>query len=93
MQETAVRKRTSKKKESAEDLSALSMDEAYSRLDALITEMEEGEHTLEESFDLYSKGMALVKVCSDKIDKVEKELVILEGGTDESEDILPMEGV
>ena len=42
---------------------------------------------MEESFALYHKGMDLLKSCNDKIDKIEKKMLILdeEGETHEFE--------
>ena len=38
--------------------------------------------SLEESFKLYHEGMDMLKSCNDKIDKIEKQMLILdEGGT------------
>ena len=47
--------------------------------------MEKEEISLEDSFQLYHKGMDLLKQCNDKIDKVEKKMLILdeEGETHE----------
>ena len=41
--------------------------------------------SLEDSFDAYKKGMDLLKICNDKIDQVEKKVLVLngEGGLDE----------
>ena len=41
-------------------------------------QMEQGDTSLEESFLLYQRGMSLVKHCSNSIDRVEKQLRILE---------------
>ena len=40
--------------------------------------LEEGGISLEESFKLYKKGMELIKACDEKIDRVEKQILILE---------------
>ena len=40
--------------------------------------MEQGDISLEETFDLYHKGMNMLKSCNDKIDKVEKKMLILD---------------
>ena len=47
--------------------------------------LEDEEITLEDSFQAYKKGMDLLKICNDKIDKVEKKVLMLneEGGLDE----------
>lgn len=55
-----------------------SLEELFSGLDALITKMEKGETSLEESFVLYQKGMEMLKMCNSKIDDVEKKVLILE---------------
>ena len=59
------------------------MEEAFDRLNELLGQMEKEEHSLEETFRLYQEGLGLVKYCSNKIDTIEKQLVILEenGGT------------
>ena len=44
--------------------------------------MESEEHTLEETFQLYGEGLNLVRYCNDKIDAIEKQLVILEENGD-----------
>ena len=48
--------------------------------------LEAPDSTLEESFACYEAGMKLVKACNDKIDKVEKQMIILQGGTEEDGD-------
>ncbi|MCD8077886.1 MAG: exodeoxyribonuclease VII small subunit [Lachnospiraceae bacterium] len=63
-----------------ETMEALTMEEACQQLDELLTEMEEGEHSLEETFSLYRKGVALVQCCNEKIDRIEKQLIVLEEG-------------
>ncbi len=60
------------------ELEKLSMEQAYDALDQLLTDMESGEHTLEETFSLYRKGVALVQCCNEKIDRIEKQLIVLE---------------
>lgn len=35
--------------------------------------------TLEESFASYEAGMRLVRACSEKIDKVEKQIMVVNG--------------
>ncbi|MDO4489554.1 MAG: exodeoxyribonuclease VII small subunit [Lachnospiraceae bacterium] len=60
----------------------LTVEESFSELDRLVQQMESGEVSLEESFQLYARGMQLLKNCSDKIDLVEKKMLqISEDGT------------
>lgn len=46
-------------------------------LEGILEAMDQEEISLEDSFQLYKKGMQLSKSCSDKIDKVEKQLEII----------------
>ena len=54
-----------------------SLDEAFGELEQVISRME-GEVSLEESFRLYHKGMDMLKVCNEKIDKVEKKMLVMD---------------
>lgn len=54
-----------------------SLEASMQALDEVLEKLEEEEITLEESFKLYTKGVKLLKECKDSIDKVEKQLIIL----------------
>lgn len=54
------------------------LEELFMKLDAVTKKLEEGETSLEESFLLYQTGMEMLKKCSEKIDSVEKQVLILE---------------
>lgn len=54
------------------------LDELFTELEAVIKTMEQGEVSLEETFDLYHRGMDLLNVCNNKIDKVEKKILVLD---------------
>ena len=41
--------------------------------------MESSEISLEDSFRLYETGMKKLKQCNDKIDKVEKKMLVING--------------
>lgn len=62
-------------KEKTQDLT---LEETFAGLEEVIRTMEKGDITLEESFQLYHKGMDMLKSCNDKIDKVEKKMLILD---------------
>ena len=57
----------------------LSIEEIFGRLDGIIRELEDGEISLEDSFKYYETGMKLVQTCGGKIDKVEKQILVLNG--------------
>lgn len=61
-----------------------SIEEIFGRLDVVIEKLTEGEISLEESFKFYESGMKLVKTCNDKIDKVEKQILVLNEGNNEA---------
>lgn len=61
------------------------LQDLFEELDHLIGDMEEGELSLEESFALYHKGMDTLKKCSEKIDTVEKKMVVLDEEGEEHE--------
>ena len=63
----------------------LSLEESFEQLDELLEKLEDRDTALEEAFALYQKGMNLLRLCNDKIDTVEKKILIMneEGGLDE----------
>lgn len=54
------------------------LEEMFTQLESVIKTMEQGDVSLEETFDLYHKGLNMLKSCNDKIDKVEKKMLILD---------------
>ena len=56
----------------------LSLEEAFEQLDRVIEGLEDKEVSLEDSFKLYHEGIELLKQCNASIDRVEKELIVLE---------------
>lgn len=62
-----------------------SLEEAFIQLEEVLDAMEQEPVSLEESFQLYKKGMELVKSCHKSLDTVEKKMLVLngEGETDE----------
>lgn len=63
----------------------MTLEESFRELDLLIEAMEDREISLEDSFLKYKQGMELLKICNQKIDKVEKQMLILndQGEADE----------
>jgi exodeoxyribonuclease VII small subunit len=57
---------------------SLNLEENMKALDEVIRVLEKGELSLEESFEKYKEGMELLLKCNNSVDKVEKELQILE---------------
>jgi len=67
-----------KKKEETESLQNLSLEASLERLEQVMDELSSPDLSLEESFAKYKQGMDLLFQCNQAIDKVEKELMILE---------------
>ena len=61
------------------------LEEAFDQLNQIVDKLESPDISLEESFQIYEKGMRLLKQCNDTIDRVEKKVQVLnsEGGLDE----------
>lgn len=59
------------------------IEQTFTELEEIIEKLESAETSLEESFACYEAGMKLVKACGEKIDKVEKQMIVLQGGNDE----------
>lgn len=53
----------------------LTLEESFAELDKLVKSLESPEVSLEESFQIYKKGMELLKECNHKIDTVEKKML------------------
>lgn len=54
------------------------LEEQFQQLEQIVTRMEREEISLEESFQLYQRGMTLLKSCNDTIDTVEKKVLMLD---------------
>lgn len=61
------------------------LESLFGQLEDIIHKMESDGISLEDSFELYHRGMDTLRQCNDKIDKVEKKILILdeEGETHE----------
>lgn len=62
-----------------------SLEEVFGQLDEIVRKLSEEEVSLETSFQLYHSGMDLLKTCNDKIDAVEKKMLILDENGEEHE--------
>ena len=55
----------------------MTLEEKLAKLDAMTEQLRKEDITLEESFSLYKAGMELIKQCNADIDRVEKQVQIL----------------
>ncbi len=62
-----------------------SLETVFEELDNIVEKMEGEDVSLEESFQLYHKGLDLLKVCNEKIDTIEKKMLILDENGEQHE--------
>ena len=69
-------------KEEREQQEAFSLEKAFEQLEETIEQLEQEGVSLEKSFEIYQAGMKLLKKCNESIDRVEKQVLVLqEDGT------------
>lgn len=54
------------------------LEEIFVKLEEVIAQMEEDNVALEDSFSLYHQGMDMLKAGSEKIDRIEKKMLVLD---------------
>ena len=69
----------------AEEVSNLTLEETFEKIDEVMEKLNDDTVSLEESFELYKNGMDMLKKCRDTIDEVEKKVCLL-NGSDEGEE-------
>ena len=55
----------------------LSFEKAMVRLEQIVRALEEGKITLDDSLKLYEEGIALVRLCSGKLDEAEQKIKMI----------------
>lgn len=53
------------------------LEESFAELEDIMEALEKEPASLEESFQLYKKGMDILKLCHKSLDAVEKKMLIL----------------
>lgn len=61
----------------------LKFEEALSKLEEIVSQIEAGKVSLEESIDKYGQGIALIKQCRSILDQAEKKIQLLGRGEGE----------
>ncbi len=57
-------------------------EDALNKLEKVVSQLEEGDISLEESLKLFEEGIRLSRICNQKLDEVEKKVEILIKGKD-----------
>lgn len=55
----------------------MSLEENFAKLEEAVAKLEAEDISLEESFRIYKEGMELLRQCNTDIDKVEKQVLLL----------------
>ena len=63
----------------------LSFEQALARLGEVVATLEAGKVGLDESLKLYEEGMALVRLCNEKLDKAEQRVMTVRPAGDDVE--------
>ncbi|MDE5755721.1 MAG: exodeoxyribonuclease VII small subunit [Clostridia bacterium] len=56
----------------------MKFEESIIELDGIVEKLESGKLSLDESIELYSKGMKLCSECADKLNEVKGKIALLE---------------
>ena len=69
----------------AENKKDQTLEDVFEQLDEVVKKLEGEAVSLEDSFQLYHEGMELLKICNDKIETIEKKVMILDKDGEEHE--------
>lgn len=63
----------------------LNLDELLQQVNHCITQLENPQISLEDSFRYYEEGLRKLKMCNDKVAQIEKKMLVInsQGGLDE----------
>lgn len=53
------------------------IESIFAELEEKVNKLEERDISLEEAFKTYAEGMKLLKSCNDKLEKVEKKVMVM----------------
>ena len=67
------------------DEEKITLEQRFSNIEEILGQMENSEVSLNDSFELYKKGLTEIKEANRMLDMVEKEMILLsgEGETDD----------
>ena len=62
----------------------MSFETAMTRLEQIVRALEDGKVSLDDSLGLYEEGIALVRLCSGRLDEAEQKIKIIRTASDGS---------
>ena len=66
----------------ADNKKEMSFELAMSRLEEIVGKLDSGKATLDESLKLYEEGIALVRLCSERLDSAEQKIKLVKASAD-----------
>lgn len=60
----------------------ITLEERFSNIESILEQMEKGDISLDQSFELYKKGLGEIKAANELLDTVEKEMLVLTANGD-----------
>ncbi|MGI6202892.1 MAG: exodeoxyribonuclease VII small subunit [Eubacteriales bacterium] len=76
-----------------EDKTNITFEAALARLEEIVRALESGTAPLDESLSMFEEGVALVKICTDRLDSAEQKIKTLFKNKDGSYEEQPFEPV
>lgn len=67
----------------SEEIKNLSLEDTFSQIEEVFKKLQNGEISLEESFEVYKEGMEMLEHAREVIDTVEKKVIQLSGAKEE----------
>lgn len=61
----------------SENKGTITLEERFDTIEGIIEQMESGEVSLDESFELYKKGLSEIKAANESLDFIEKAMLVL----------------
>lgn len=59
------------------------IEDNFKELDEILEKMQDEDVSLDESFEMYKKGVEIVKDSNEQIEKIEKQIEVLEEESDD----------
>ena len=61
----------------SENKETITLEERFDTIEGILEQMESGEISLDESFELYKKGLSEIKAANESLDLIEKAMLVL----------------
>lgn len=55
----------------------ITLEERFDTIEGILEQMESGEVSLDETFELYKKGLSEIKAANESLDMIEKAMLVL----------------